>query len=486
MTYCVVVENSSVDERTFFMPFTVLQIPEDDKVCHHTLLHVLHQLYSPEVLGQTLTQCHAWEERERDLNMLVVCYLLIGLHLFPHLSQEAVLRELSSSTRLLWPDPSVSVPGKSAISYRRKQLRATPLRRLFRQMCRPMATPQTKGAFALGRRVMAIDATLDNVVETDKNRIHFGRTTESPVGRSPFPQVRCAYLSEWGTHAIVDAVLAPCRHSEEELVPEVLRSITSDMLVTMDRGVFSCRLVEAIGRTGAHVLARLSSNHLVEYDQQLADGSFLVHIAPGRNAVQGPDPLVVRVIEYHISDPDVPDAFKTHRLLTTLVDPKQAPCADLVELYHERWEIEGVIDEHKTQMRLAGRTLRSQTPQGVYQELYGLLLAHYAVRSFMHESALQADVDPDRLSFSQAVETVGRAVQEFALVPVAQHHALKARLLHDLRTPLLPARRLRFQARLVKRATSKYSPKRVKTFWSFAPKGVKFRDLVLLERAFLI
>ena len=103
----------------------------------------------------------------------------------------------------------------------------------------------------------------------------------------------------------------------------------------------------------------------------------------------------------------------------------------------------------------------------------------------MHESSLQADVDPDRLNFGRAIETVGRAVQEFALVPVSQHEALKARVLEDLRTPLLPARRLRFQARRVKRYTSKYLPKRASTFWSYTPKGGEFRDLVLLERAFL-
>ena len=52
--------------------------------------------------------------------------------------------------------------------------------------------------------------------------------------------------------------------------------------------------------------------------------------------------------------------------------------------------------------------LRSRTPGLARQEFWGLLLAHFAVRGLMHEAALRADEDPDRLSFLHAVRVARR------------------------------------------------------------------------------
>src|SRR6185437_8083242 len=111
------------------------------------------------------------------------------------------------------------------------------------------------------------------------------------------------------------------------------------------------------------------------------------------------------------------------------LNPRHAPAHDLACAYHERWEIELVIDEVDTHQRLAARTLRSRTPVGVIQELDGLLLAHYAVRRLMHEAALTVDVDPERLSFVHALEVVRDAVMEFQLVAPEQGEVLYRRML---------------------------------------------------------
>ena len=104
-------------------------------------------------------------------------------------------------------------------------------------------------------------------------------------------------------------------------------------------------------------------------------------------------------------------------------DVAQAPAAELAALYHERWEIESALAELKTQLRGVRVVLRSKTPELVRQEFWGLLLAHFAVRGLMHEAALKADEDPDRLSFSHAVRVVRRKLPLFAaLSPSGQGH----------------------------------------------------------------
>ena len=121
--------------------------------------------------------------------------------------------------------------------------------------------------------------------------------------------------------------------------------------------------------------------------------------------------LPVRVIEYRL---DAEAAGVTYRLLTTLLDPEQAPASELAALYRERWEIEHTFDELKTHQRGAKVVLRSKTPAGAEQEAYGLLLTHYAVRSVMHEAALQAELDSDRLSFQRSLRATRRSARQQA------------------------------------------------------------------------
>jgi hypothetical protein len=132
------------------------------------------------------------------------------------------------------------------------------MRHLFQRVCRPMATEQTKGAFRFGLRLMAIDGTLDEVAETPANAQYFGRLSSGKHIRA-FPQVRCLYLAEVGTHTIIDAVFAPCRVAEQRLTPVILsRSVQADLLVLLDRGVVSAPVLSTlVHQRQAQVLARL-------------------------------------------------------------------------------------------------------------------------------------------------------------------------------------------------------------------------------------
>ena len=169
---------------------------------------------------------------------------------------------------------------------------------------------------------------------------------------------------------------------------------------------------------------------------------------------------MVRIISYEITDPARPHYGERQRLVTTLLDEKQAPALDLVCVYHERWEIEITIDEIDTHQRLADRPLRSLKPVGVIQELYGLLIAHYAIRALMQEAALKAGLTPDRLSFVRSLRIIQDAIPEFQMVERTMRHQLYQRLLRDLAAERLPERRPRSNPRVVKRKMSKFQIKR--------------------------
>ena len=220
-------------------------------------------------------------------------------------------------------------------------------------------------------------------------------------------------------------------------------------------------MFQRVRQREAHVLSRLPAHVKPTQVRRLSDGSYLAYISPSdyHRRKRG-ERLLVRVIEYTITDPALPGYGEVHRLVTTLLDHLACPALDLACAYHERWEIELVIDEVDTHQRLAGRPLRSLKPVGVIQELYALVIAHYAIRFLMHEAALQTRLDPDRLSFVHALRVIQDAVPEFQMVAHDQLSLLYARLLQDIADGRLPERRLRSNPRVVKRKMSKFHLKR--------------------------
>lgn len=475
------------------MPFKIAQLPVGDKLCQQIEVASLEQVYPRQVVADLLTEHDGWEQRERKLTHLLMVSLVILLCLFPRHNLQALYAHLARTWRWVSTNDSEAPPTEGALCYRRQTLGLGVLRRLFRQVCRPLATPQTPGAFALGLRLMAIDSTLEDVPDTPANAAFFGRLNEKATA-SPYPQARCLYLAEVGTHALVDALFAPCRLSEHRLFKGLLRSLAAGMLVLLDRGLFSCANVAAVQATGAQVLARLEAGMLTKPSQVLSDGSYLVELTPKTHPSLSA-PLTLRVIEYRL-DPKVAQALKglarsrnsspadpraVHRLVTTLLDPQLAPAKALILLYHERWEIEECIDEMRTHQRLATLPLRSRTPLGVLQELYGLVLAQYAIRSFMARSAAQADLDPDRLSFTHALHVLDDVLVLWPLVQPQARPCFWQQVLAELRQPstLLPARRLRFNPRVLKRSQGKCRRKRPADH-GISLKHQTFSDILLI------
>jgi hypothetical protein len=259
------------------------------------------------------------------------------------------------------------------------------------------------------------------VADTQENSVAFGRPGASR-GKSAYPQFRFVSLLENGTHVLFGTRMGPYHTGEITLAKEVLPRLTAGMLCLADRNFFGFELWEQARATGAQLLWRVKKNLLLPCDKRLPDGSYLSRVYPSlRDRRHGTGALTVRVIEYVLEG--APRAEPFYRLLTTVLDPEQAPANELAALYHERWEIETALDELKTHLRGSRIVLRSKTPTLVKQEFFGLIMAHFAIRGLMHEAALRGGLDPDEVSFVHAVRVVRRKMASFAALPPSEEES---------------------------------------------------------------
>ncbi len=356
-------------------------------------------LLATERLATVLTGCQAVTQRQRKLSLVFTAQLCIAMTLWSDASIDAIVRKLLAGPQLRGTFPDAGCATASAICRRRQTLGVEPMAALFSATCRPMATPLSPDAFRWGLRLMAIDGTTEEVPDTLANSAAFGRATGSR-GPGAFPQIQLVYLCEVGTHAIVDVVWGPYADSERVGGRTLRRSLEPGMLVLWDGAFQTLEMSHHCLERGAHFLGRLPRTVKPIVDTRLADGSYLVTLRPhSRRSGADRPPLQIRVIAYELTDPGRPGYGERRRLATSLLDPTQYPAAALVLTYHERWEIELVIDEVDTHQRRPRQPFRSRTPDGVVQELSGMLIAHYAIRALMHTVAVRLELPADRLSF---------------------------------------------------------------------------------------
>jgi hypothetical protein len=270
---------------------------------------------------------------------------------------------------------------------------------------------------------MAIDGVMIDIPDTDENRAEYPKHEGGT--RRPFPQTRTVALSETGTHAIVAAAIGSIKQGERELSHALTSEITPEMLVLADRGFYSFEMYREYLANGAQILWRLWSTVNPEFIRTLPDGSYLAEITSqhGRagktriNLDNVSDPrlathIPVRIIEYQVEGHyDQDGKSEIFRLITTIIDPGEASADQLAQAYHERWELESSFRELETYLK-AGRGIRSKSPELVRQEIWGLLLAHYAIRAFMVEASDTVDLDPDRISFTRTLHIVRRRISD--------------------------------------------------------------------------
>lgn len=398
------------------MARTVARLPAGSRLTDYISLGVIARTFGRDKIEAVLAATGKASIRERDLPAHVVIYYVIALALYMHSSSREVLRCLLEGVQwLLDPSTPVKVAGKSAISQARSRLGAEPMRRLHEAIVRPIATKATRGAWFGRWRLVSLDGSTLDVADEPANAAAFGRPGASR-GDSAYPQIRFVSLIENGTHVLFASQMAEYATGEVTLAKAVVSRLQPGMLCLADRQFFGFELWTLAQASGADLLWRLKKNIRLRREEALADGSYLSRIYPSeRDRRHQTNDVKVRVIDYRLDG--VAGAEPIYRLMTTILDPRQAPAEQLAALYHERWEIETALDELKTHLRGARIILRSRTPDLVRQEFHGLIMAHFAIRGLMHEAALKADDDPDRLSFIHAVRVVRRKLTRLPAIP---------------------------------------------------------------------
>ncbi|HVG97713.1 MAG TPA: IS4 family transposase [Chloroflexota bacterium] len=391
---------------------------------HRPLLEALEVALPDAAVEEVIERTGTRERRRRVLPTHLVVTLVVAMGLWAEGSVRHALAAVVDGWReareqraaALGPPPAGPggrppwrLPSTAAIVRARRRAGVRLFRELFGAVAGPLATPATPGAFLGGLRLMAIDGTTLDVADTPENARAFGRPT-THRGAGAFPQLRAVALIETGTHALCDVVLRPFRGGEAPAARHLLRAVGPGMLLLWDRGFHGYDMLQRTRARGAHFLGRTKTNVVLLPTEGLPDGSYLSVVYPSPKARRRrAGGIAVRVVEYALDTPACPGTER-YRLLTSLLDPAAFPAPALAATYHERWEVETALAEVKVHQWAHPRPLRSKRPREVVQEVYGLLLAHLAIRTLMYQAALRDGVDPDRLSFTGALRVLRRAI----------------------------------------------------------------------------
>ena len=434
---------------------------EGERLSDRVALGVLTATFPRDVVDAVIEATGRREQRNRLLPAHLVVYYVLAMTLFSSSGYEEVMRSLTEG--LSWAADGAehyAVPSQVAITKARARLGPEPLAELFARTCVPLASKETPGAFYRNWRLVALDGTTIDVADTTANAEQLGRAGTGRGEGSAFPQLRVVALGECGTHAVIAAAMDSYATGEVSLARSVVSSLEDDMLCLADRGFTSHPLFSQAAGTGAALLWRAKQNAVLPVLGRHGDGSFASELVASDDRGARERVLAVRVIEYSIADPGRPQAEETtYRLVTTILDPHAAPAEELAALYAERWEIESIFDELKTHQRGPRVILRSRTPSGAYQEAWGYLCVHYAIRALLHTAAGRGHHDPDRLSFTAGLQAARRSVRRGLDATMTLARAIE-RATAEILAALLPVRRLRSEPRVVRRKMSNFGVKR--------------------------
>ncbi|XLD90691.1 IS4 family transposase [Polymorphospora sp. A560] len=395
-----------------------------------------------EMVDDVLATTRRTQRRVRLLPARVVVYLLLAGCLFADLGYRQVWAKLVAGLRGL----PVADPSGSALRQARQRLGPAPLRALFDLLRGPAATGAVAAVWWRGLLPVVIDGTVIAVADSPANLRRYVKH-RCNNGGSGYPTLRLSALLACGTRSILDAVFDPSTTGETVQAERLARSLRAGMLLLADRNYAAAALITTITTTGADLLIRCKTGRRLPLIRRYHDGSWLSVIG-GRH---------VRVIEARISITTTAGSHTgDYRLITTLLDPRRYPAADLVALYHQRWEIETAYLELKSTI-LGGRVLRARTPDGVDQEIHALLIVYQLLRTAMTDATdSRPGLDPDRASFTTALnaarDQVVHAAGVIADTVIDLVGAIGERVLADL----LPKRRIRTKTRMIKRSNSKY------------------------------
>jgi hypothetical protein len=403
---------------------------------------VLTWVLTPDLVDEAVGDGLAWEMRLRTLPSRLGVYFVLGLCLFSGLPYGQVLRALTGGLEAGLAAAGWHAPATTALTAARRRIGERPLESLFRRVCSALSPGVSPWSHVCGLLAVAWDGTTVAAPDTPANTAAFGKPGAGGPSRADqrqaaaaYPQLRLVTLVACGTRALLDAASGPVRGKgtgEQALARSLLSRLRPGMLLLADRNFYSYQLWNAAAGTGAHLLWRVKAGTHLPVVAELPDGSWLAHVNDPRAVTArarkngkrrrrgsplppdtGPLPgMTVRVIEYVLTVTTDTGRARTerYRLITTLLDHRRYPAADLAAGYAWRWAAETGYREFKTYLRGPGRILRGRTPDLARQELWAYLIIYQAIRAVIALAAAGAGLDPGRISFTAALHAVRRTV----------------------------------------------------------------------------
>jgi len=410
----------------------------------------------PDWIEQALTATGTATIRRRRLPAEQVVWLVIGMCIFRDLS----MRELVATMDLALPGSRGVRVAPSSIVQARERLGDEPLRWLFERTATTWAHASARSHAWRGLAIYGADGTTVRVPDSPENRDHFGGQATRWDSTSGYPLVRMVTLMALRSHILAGAKFGPYATAEGPLA-EALWPLVPDHSVTLvDRGFLSARTLIGLERGGIqrHWLTRARSDIASTRIERFGKGDELIelNVSGAARSKDGSMPATwrMRAIRYQRR------GFAPQLLLTSLLDPERFPAAEIVALYHERWEIELGYSEVKRTMLRREESTRSKSPRGVAQELWGLAIAYNLVRFEAERVATEAGVPPTRVSFVAALNLIESALRSWGTDNLGRAPQRLINLREDLSHYILPKRRERSYPRAVKIKMSNYPRKR--------------------------
>jgi hypothetical protein len=344
--------------------------------------------------------------RRRKFPAERIVWLIVGMGLYANVS----IRNIVTTMRLTIKGRVVS----SAISQARARMGFKPIKWLFELLASNWRKECAASTWK-GLSLMGFDGTVLNVPDSEENVEYFRKCRKTT--NVAYPQVRLLALMDLGQRLLYRAVISPFSQGEMTSAKEIIKDIPDRSLVLFDRGFSSRGMMHDICKKGKerHFLGRIKSNSNLKILEHLSDGSALVEATISPQAREGypgaPKSIKLRLVAYAVKN------NKPSFLLTSLLDEKGYPGKELADLYHKRWELEIAFDELKTHMLFRKEALRSKTPEGILQELWGTLIAYNLVRREMALIAEENNAQPSDLSFSFSLLSLNVFFQQQALAP---------------------------------------------------------------------
>lgn len=388
-----------------------------------------------EWIEQALNQTGKAAVRRRRFPAEQAVWLVLGIALMRNRSISDVCDKLD----LAFPDSQgdFSPMATSSLVKARQRLGFEPLRHLFYSTAEQWEKEDAE-KFVCGLKVFSVDGTQFRTPDTLENK-SFGFAS----GGKSFPSVLLVALMSARSHLITDVAFGPVTNSEISYAQQLVSSAQENSLTLFDRAYFSAELLLSWEGAGAntHWLTPVKSKMRYTVVEQYSEYDQLIEMPVSPQAQKQfphlPKTWIARKIL--INNP----SGEVKEFITSMKDPEKYPFEEIIEVYWERWQIEQGYSELKCSQLGNTNILRSQKSAGIYQEIWGILVAYNLVRLEMRRMADNFGVHPLRISFINAL----RLIQEEFLWCSGRTPGTIPKKLRDLRESgkrlILPEKRKR-------------------------------------------